>query len=124
MTLCEWFEIEYRPALLAIGIKHRKNIYNMDEKGACVCMPIGEEVVVPIGIKEMYIGIPENHLSITIIECILANGRAIPLVIIVPSVMIIASWFHENMTSYELIIVSKLGYINEGIYIAWLDYFI
>jgi hypothetical protein len=91
MTLYEWFKTEYRPALLAIGIKHGKNVHNMDEKGACVCMPIGEEVVVLIGIKEMYIGIPKNCLSVTIIKCILANRRAIPLVIIVPSVMIMAS---------------------------------
>ena len=63
----------------------------MDEKGACVCMLVGEEVVVPIGIKEMYIGIPKNRLSVIVIKCISANRRAIPLVIIVPSVMIIAS---------------------------------
>jgi hypothetical protein len=91
MTLCKWFETEYRPTLLAISIKHRKNVHNMDEKGACVCMPVGEEVVVPIGIKEMYIGIPKNRLSVIVIKCISANRRAIPLVIIVPSVMIIAS---------------------------------
>lgn len=69
ITLREWFETEYRPALLATGIKHRKNVHNMDKKGARVCMPAGEEVVVPIGIKEMYTGIPENRLSVTIIEC-------------------------------------------------------
>jgi hypothetical protein len=28
------------------------------------------------------------------------------------------SWFHENMTSYEVIIVSLTRYINEGIYIV------
>jgi hypothetical protein len=124
MTLHEWFEIEYRPTLLAIGIKHGKNIHNMDEKGARVCMPIGEEVVIPIGIKEIYMGIPKNRLSITIVEYILADGRAIPPIIIIPRKMIMASWFHENMTGHELIMVSKLGYINEGIYIAGLDHFI
>jgi hypothetical protein len=34
------------------------------------------------------------------------------------------SWFHENMTSHEVIIVSPTRYINEGIYIVWLDHFI
>jgi hypothetical protein len=124
MTLCEWFETEYRPALLATGLKHGKNVHNMDEKRARVCMPTGEEVVVPIGIKEMYTGIPKNRLSVTVIECISANRRAIPLVIIVPGVMIIASWFHKNMTGHELITVSKSGYTNKGICMAWLDHFI
>jgi hypothetical protein len=47
--------------------------------------------VVPMGIKEMYTGIPENYLSITIIECISADGKVIPPVIIIPGVMIMVS---------------------------------
>jgi hypothetical protein len=78
-------------------------------------MPIGEEVVVPIGIKEIYTGIPENHMSLTIIESISVDGKAIPPVVIIPRVMIMVSWFHENMTSHEVIIVSPTGYTNKGI---------
>ena len=51
----------------------------MDEKEAGVCMPAGEEVIVPIGIK--YTGIPENRMSVTVVECISADGKAIPPVI-------------------------------------------
>jgi hypothetical protein len=123
-TLCHWFETEYQPALIETGIKHGRNIHNMDEKGAWVCMPAGEEIVVPMGIKEIYIGILENRLSVTIVERISADGKAIPPVIIVSSVMIMASWFHTNMTGQELIIVSESGYTNEGICMAWLDHFI
>ncbi|KAH9208524.1 hypothetical protein DL95DRAFT_267104, partial [Leptodontidium sp. 2 PMI_412] len=54
----------------------------MDEKGARVYMPAGEEVVVLISIKEMYTGIPENRMSVTVIECIRADGIAIPPMII------------------------------------------
>jgi hypothetical protein len=60
----------------------------MDEKGARIACPAGEEVVVPVGIKEMYIGVPQNRLSVTIVECISADGKAIPPLVIVPSVMI------------------------------------
>jgi len=81
-------------------------------------------VVVLIGITEMYVGVLENRLSVTVVECISANRRLIPPLIIVKGVMMIASWFYENMTGYELIIVFKLGYTNEGICIAWLDHFI
>jgi hypothetical protein len=114
-TLRIWFEEEYRPALEATGIRHGINVHNMDEKGARVCMPAGEEVVVPVGIKEIYTGIPENRMSVTVIECISADGRAIPPVIIVKGVMIMASWFTEKMTGHEVITVSESGYTNEGI---------
>jgi hypothetical protein len=96
----------------------------MDEKGARICVPIGEEVVVLIGIKEIYIGIPKNRMSLTIIKCISVDSKAIPPVVIVPRVMIIVSWFHENMTRHEVITVSPSRYTNEGICIVWLDHFI
>jgi hypothetical protein len=87
-------------------------------------MPAGEEIVVPIRIKEIYTGIPENRLSITIIECISADRNTIPPVIIIPGIRIITSWFNNNITGHELITVSESGYTNKGIYIAWLDHFI
>ena len=87
----------------------------MDEKGARVYIPIGEEVVVPIRIKEIYTGIPENRISLTIIESISIDSKAILPVVIVPGVIIIVSWFHENMTGHEVIIVSPTRYTNEGI---------
>jgi hypothetical protein len=96
----------------------------MDEKGARICIPIGEEVIVPIGIKEIYTGIPENRISLTIIEYISADGKAIPPVVIIPGVIIMVSWFYENITGYEVITVSPTGYTNEGICMVWLDHFI
>jgi len=122
--LQEWFEKEYRPALEFTGITKAKYIHNIDEKGARIACPSRKEVVVPIGIKEMYVGIPENRISLIVIESICANGKAIPPVIIILGVMIIGSWFYEKMTGHEVITVSATGYTNEGICIAWLDHFI
>jgi hypothetical protein len=90
----------------------------MDEKGARIYMPASEEVIVPIGIKEIYTGIPENRMSLMIIESISVDSKAIPPVVIVPRVIIIVSWFHENMTSYKVITVSPTRYTNEGICIV------
>ena len=122
--LKEWFEKEYRPALEFTGIRQGRYIHNIDEKGARLACPSGQEVVVPIGVKEMYVGIPENRISLTIIESISANGKAIPPVIIVPGTMIIGSWFHEKMTGHEVVTVSPTGYTNEGICMAWIEHFI
>jgi hypothetical protein len=52
------------------------------------------------------------------------NRKAIPLVVIILGTMIIGKWFNEKITGYKVITVSLTGYTNEGIYIAWLDYFI
>jgi hypothetical protein len=81
-------------------------------------------VVVLVGIKEMYVGIPKNRILITVIECICANGTAIPPVIIIPGTMIIWGWFHLKITGHKVLTVSNSGYTNEGICIKWLDHFI
>ena len=90
----------------------------MDEKGTRLACPIGQEVVVPVGITEMYVGIPKNRISLTVIECICANGTAIPPVIIVLGTMIIGGWFHKKIIGHKVITVSLTGYINKGIYMA------
>jgi hypothetical protein len=64
--LCDWFEKEYKPALEFIGIRHGKYIHNIDETGCRIACPSGEEVVVPIGIKEIYVRVPENPLPVEI----------------------------------------------------------
>ncbi|PVH68242.1 hypothetical protein DL98DRAFT_441657 [Cadophora sp. DSE1049] len=72
----------------------------------------------------MYTGILENRMFVTVIECIRANGIAIPLMIIVKGKLIIADWFFEKMTGLEVVTVFESGYTNNGITIRWLDYFI
>jgi hypothetical protein len=90
-NLRNWFENEYRPALVFTGIKTGKYIYNIDEKGAWIACPAREEVVVPIRIKEMYVRVLKNCLSLTIVESISADGIAIPPLVIVLSITIIES---------------------------------
>jgi hypothetical protein len=123
-SLRDWFENEYKPALEFTGIRHGNRIHNIDEKGARIACPAGEEVVVPIGIKEMYVGVPENRMSLTIVECISANEKAMPPLVIIPSVLIMETWFHENMSGHEVITVSPTRYTNEGICMVWLHHFI
>jgi len=61
----------------------------MDEKGAKIACLAREEVVVPIRIKEIYVRVPQNRLSLTILECISAYKKAILPLIIVSGVIII-----------------------------------
>jgi hypothetical protein len=80
--------------------------------------------VVLVGIKEIYIGISENRISLIVIECIYTNRIAIPPVIIIPGTIIIRGWFYKKITGHEVITISLTSYTNEGIYMAWLDHFI
>ena len=88
-SLRDWFKNKYRLALEFISVYYRNRIYNINKKGARIACPAKEEVVVPIGIKEIYVKILENRLSIIIIKCIFANGKSISLLVIVLSVIII-----------------------------------
>ena len=78
--LRKWFDDEYTVALRETGImdlpKHEAatRIHNIDEKGARLACPGGQQVVVPVEVEEIYIGIPENRLSVTVIETIRADG--------------------------------------------------
>ena len=105
-SLRDWFEKEYKLALKYIGICHGNCIYNMDEKGARIACPAREEVVVLIAIKEIYIGVPQNRLSITVVKCISADGKAILPLVIIPGILIMESWFYKKMIGYKLVIVS------------------
>jgi hypothetical protein len=123
-TLCDWFEKEYRPALEFIGVKYRKYIYNINEKGCQIACLISKEVIVSVEIKKIYVRIPKNRMFLTVIESIFADKKAISFIVIVPKKNIIVNWFVENMTGHERITVFNSGYTNERICIIWLDYFI
>lgn len=104
--------------------KNAWRIYNIDEKRARFYYFIREEIVVSIGVKEIYVGILENYILVTIIKNISANRKFILLVIIVLRKMIISNWFYENMKGNEVVIVFIFSYINNDIYNCWLNYFI
>jgi hypothetical protein len=83
------FENEYKPALEFTSICYRDRIHNIDEKGARITCPTREEVIVLIGIKEIYIRILQNRFSMIIVEYISTDRKVILLLVIIPGVMII-----------------------------------
>jgi len=119
-----WFENELKGIISRLNICHGNQIYNMDEKGTRCACPSGEEIVVPIHIKEIYTATPENRKSLTIIECISADGKELPPCIIIPGEKHMVSWYNDNMTGLELIQLSPTGYTNEAIAMEWLSHFI
>jgi hypothetical protein len=63
----------------------------------------------------MYIRIPENYMSLTVIKSISADRKAILPIVIVSRKNIIVNWFAENITGHKRITVSDSGYTNKRI---------
>jgi hypothetical protein len=108
-----------------MGIRRGKYIYNFDETGARVGCPKGEEILVPIDVKEHYTSSPENRRSVTVMEAISASGKEPPPpCIIAPGKLVMDNWLNDNQTGKELIATSPTGYTNEEIAVAWMKHFI
>jgi len=88
----------------------------MDEKGARLACLGGQQVVVPVEVEEIYVGIPKNRLSVTVIETIRTNRTTpTPLAVILPTNKIIEHWFYYNIIGLELLSVSESSYTNSEI---------
>jgi hypothetical protein len=97
----------------------------MDELGARVGCPRGEEVIVPSFVKELYTPSPKIRKSVTSIDTISADGREPPPpLVICLGKRVIESWIHDNLKGSEVIALSTIGYTNEQIAIYWLKHFI
>jgi hypothetical protein len=107
------------------GIERASQAWNFDESGVIVGNPKGDFVIVPIDIKEVHGPSPANQKSVTIIEAIYADGRALPLpVVILPGRVFIESWIYNNLEGAEIMMLSDTGYTNDKLALWWLEHFI
>lgn len=119
-----WF-LKYCDTLAEYKITTGKNVINMDESGARIGCPSGVNVVVPVGVKELYTSSPENRRSVTIIETIIADGRAPPPpFIITPGHKIMENWLVDELIGDETIACSPTGYTNNSLALNYLDHLI
>jgi hypothetical protein len=58
-----------------------------------------------------------GHVRVRNIKYISTDKKAIPLLVIIPSVMIIEIWFYKKITRHKFMIISPSSYTNESIYI-------
>ena len=66
----------------------------------------------------MYVGVPKNQLSLTVVKSISVDGNSIPPLVIVPRRTIMESWFDDNMTGCKVVTVSLTGYTNKEVCIV------
>lgn len=75
--------------------------------------------------KELYIGSPENHKSLIIIETVITDSRPpLPLFVITPGKKIIENWIRSELTGKEEIDCSPIGYMNNEITMKYADHLI
>ena len=119
-----WFQ-DYHDTLREYKISKAKNVLNIDESGARVGCPTGEQVIVPSDVKELYTSSPENRKSVTIIKTIQADRRKpLPPFIITPGKKIMDNWIRDELVGEEAVTCSLTGYTNNQIAIDYLDYLI
>jgi len=72
----------------------------------------------------MYVAFAEDRKSVTLVETVCADGSTIPPVIIVQGKQHMESWYSENLTGKERILLSNTGFTNIELAQIYLDHFI
>jgi hypothetical protein len=102
-------------------IKHY-NIYNFDESG----FMLGQQPsrTRSIGRQRARAEInPSKRESQTIIECIAADGFAIPPFLIMRGSVILERWFDDQPDDDWYVSVAETGFVNSQLAFTWLQHF-
>jgi hypothetical protein len=105
-----------------LGIRD-ENVYNFDETGFRIDCQSARTVLVPIEMKTFYMADPGNRDLITSVECVSAEGWAIPPMIIIPGVIFKEKHFKNNLHSLVLLAASENGYNNDRLGYEWIQHF-
>ncbi|PQE27005.1 transposase protein [Rutstroemia sp. NJR-2017a BVV2] len=119
-----WFA-DYKSGLARYKIT-TENLYNINETNVRLACLIGQEVIVPAEIAEVYEETPENRRSITVMETICANGTTIHPMVIISGKQHMKSWWElrqpdEGEESYAL---SESGFTNDQLTMKWFKHFL
>ncbi|PQE28372.1 transposase protein [Rutstroemia sp. NJR-2017a BBW] len=119
-----WFA-DYKSGLARYKIT-TENLYNMDETNIRLACLVGQEVVVPVEIAEVYEEIPENRRSITVMETIYTNSTTIHPIVIISSKQHMELWWELRQPDEgeELYTLSELGFTNDQLTMKWFKHFL
>jgi hypothetical protein len=120
----QWF-FDYKAGLAKYKIT-TENLYNMDETNVRLACLVGQEVVVPIEITEVYEETPENRRSLTCMETLCADGSTIHPMVIISGKQHMESWWglrqpDEGAETYAL---SETGFTNDQLTMKWFKHFL
>jgi hypothetical protein len=98
----------------------------MDETNIRLACLIGQEVVVPVEVVEVYEETPENRRSMTMMETIYADSTTIHPIVIISGKQHMESWWglRQPDEGEESYVLSESGFTNDQLTIKWFKHFL
>ena len=114
-----WFDIMGKQ-LSERGI-FQKNVYNMDETGVMLSGLDTVKVLIARGDKEQRRGRVLKRTMITAVECVSADGRILPPLIIFPGKVLHSTWVSHETPGWHYG-CSEKGYNNSTLSLYWVQH--
>ena len=100
------------------------DIYNFDEIGFLEGQGRPETVITHFPETNESLGSFFSHSSVTVMECVSADGSVLPPCIILKGKGFLEDWFmHSEMPETWLIATSQTGYTSDDLAFKWLHHF-
>ena len=113
-----WFDL-MRVQLEETGVM-QENVYNMDETGVMLSVLGSSKYLVSAEMQKTHRGAGSKRTLITAVECISADGRSLPPLIIFPGVDLRSNWVCHEAPDWQFA-CSKKGYMNSAINLEWMQ---
>lgn len=98
----------------------QENVYNMDETGVLLSLLGSSKYLVGAEMRKTHRGTDTKRTLITAVECISADGRSLPPLIIFPGVDLRSNWVCHESPGWQFA-CSKKGYMNSDINLEWMQ---
>lgn len=98
----------------------QENVYNMDETGVLLSVLGSSKYLVNAEMPKTHRGSETKRTLITAVECISADGRSLPPLIIFPGVDLRSNWVCHEAPDWQST-CSKKGYMNSEINLEWMQ---
>jgi hypothetical protein len=103
---------------------HPEDLFNMDETGFHIGCGGKQKVVTRNTRSRCYASSFTNRDYVTVIECVSASKRLLPLIVILLGKNLLTVWVTEtNMPREFTVATSDTGYANDELSFAWLRHF-
>jgi hypothetical protein len=100
---------------------HDCDFYNMDETGCRIGVATNQYLYSKNG-RTIFIPNANNRELVTLVECVSADGEAIPPMVIDKAATVMEHWVMDVPDGY-LTAVSESGYSNDDLALSWLKHF-
>lgn len=116
--IVNWFDL-MRAQLEEEGVM-QENVYNMDETGVLLSVLGSSKYLVSAEMHKSHRGTDSKRTLITAVECISADGRSLPPLVIFPGVDLRNNWVCHDAPDWQFS-CSKKGYMNSAINLEWMQ---